>query len=200
MRGEGATPMCIPERWSKPGSAEAGGLAEIPARVPWCVWGVWECCVSPLPQPQTAGPSSPVWGWGWAKQPNLLQVLDRSPCCSCEAGKPHPLAWPEHHFGRPGLYLCSPSLLVIPGLPSIKNRCASGTGILAIWLTSHSRDFLIRRFGSQHSQGGGGVRTGTPPPPSLSPGLWDAPGQGLPAPPSGSSEEDRFSRPPVVLR
>ena len=56
-----------------------------------------------------------------------------------------------------GLYLCLP-------LPSIRNRCVSGAGILAIWLTSHSKEFLIRRSGSQQSQRGGGARTRAPPP------------------------------------
>ena len=122
-----------PEGWG----CVRGGRAEVGRRD-----ASWRSLVEPsIPAPGHRGCATLLLPRGWVSAAHsgggaggglgglvLSQALETMGFRFCQAGSPRPLTRPrpEHHFGKVWPYTsASPSLLVILGLPSIRNRCAS---------------------------------------------------------------------------
>lgn len=141
----------------RPGGGRSGGRAAHPSH--------------PSPNPSGQVPAPQCGGGGGGRGRILPQALGAIPFGSYGAGGPHPLAWPEHHFGRSVPLSPSPldqeqMCLWSRNSSYLVNQSLKGVSDKEIWFSAEPV-----RGRSQDKDS----------PTFLAPGAWDAPSQGVPA-------------------
>lgn len=157
----------------------------------------WGCFPSVSLPPWWAGPSSPLLAGGCRQGACPTPSPGDNPVCSCQAGTPLPVVWPEHHFGT--AWPCTSAPHSSPCHPLASPR--SGTDVPlsrnSSYLVNQSLEGVSDKaiwFSAEPVKGGG--RTSAPTPTFLEPrGLGCSPARVLPL--LGSCGEERFSRPLV---
>lgn len=125
----------------------------------------------PSPNPSGQVPAPQCGGGGGGRGRILPQALGAIPFGSYGAGGPHPLAWPEHHFGRSVPLSPSPldqeqMCLWSRNSSYLVNQSLKGVSDKEIWFSAEPARGRSQDKGS---------------PTFLAPGAWDAPSQGVPA-------------------